>query len=100
MRTDSKRGKKTKDDVMTSTECSQSRSTFTNSVQEPLTFKMGRHFIRMGSFKVKSAPSSPTVIRRTQVLGKHTRARSVHVGWAQVVEELTWKFSKVSCVTT
>lgn len=96
MRTDSKLGKKTKDDVMTSKERSQPRSKLSNSNQETLTFKMGRHFISMKSFKARS----PAVVRRTQVVDKHSRVSSVHVGWAQVVEELTWKFSKVSCVAT
>lgn len=88
-------GKKTKDDVMTSTECSQSRPMF-GSVQETLTFKMGRHFISMRNFQTKSTSAPPAVIRKAQVMGKHARARSVHVGWAQVVEELSWKFNKVS----
>lgn len=97
MRTDSKRSKKTKDDVMTSTECSQSQqSTFSNSVQESLGFKMGRHFGSMKIFKAKSTPVSPVVLRKPQLVDKHARVMSVHVGWAQVLEELGWRFNKVS----
>lgn len=94
MRTHSKSGKKTMVDVMTSSACSD--STFSDSAQETLTLKMGRNFFSMENLKTVSSPPSPADMRKTRVIGKHSIVRCQHEEWEQVVEEITWKFAKVS----
>lgn len=54
----------------------------------------------MSSLKTGLTPPSPTALRKAQTIAKHSKAKSLeHLAWEQVVEELSWKFKKVSLVT-
>lgn len=54
--------------------------------------------VKMGVSRANSRPDSPkvNVEFRPKPNPHPTRVKSYHMGWAQVVEELSWKLSTVS----
>lgn len=72
------------------TERPESDSVVTNN-KVPLT-------VKMGVSRMNSKPASPKVsVEFRSTPGLHQpRVKSYHMGWAQVVEELSWKLSTVS----